>query len=152
MITTLKTTPNHPDFKKLVTLLDQDLAISDGDEHGFYNQFNSSNEIKHGILIYVDNTIAACGAIKEYDSDTMEIKRMYTTKKHRRKGIASNLLTQLESWVLELGYKRCVLETGKKQPEAIALYQRNGFKITSNYDQYKGKENSVCFEKVLNVS
>ena len=66
-----------------------------------------------------------------------------------RSGIATQILTELEKWATELSFKKCVLETGKKQPEAIALYIKNGYKIIPNYGQYEGVENSVCFEKLL---
>jgi putative acetyltransferase len=59
------------------------------------------------------------------------------------------VLAELEAWAAELGYPKCVLETGKRQPEAIALYEKQGYQRISNYGQYIGVENSVCFEKVL---
>jgi putative acetyltransferase len=59
------------------------------------------------------------------------------------------VLSELESWAAELGYPKCVLETGKRQPEAIALYEKQGYQRIPNYGQYIGVENSVCFEKVL---
>ena len=65
----------------------------------------------------------------------------------RGKGIASKILTELEIWCVELGYKKCVLETGKNQPEAIALYKKNQYNIIPNFGKYEGVENSVCFEK-----
>jgi len=55
----------------------------------------------------------------------------------------------LEHWAVELGYKKCVLETGKRQPDAIALYTKQGYESIPNYGQYMGMENSVCFEKEL---
>jgi hypothetical protein len=55
----------------------------------------------------------------------------------------------LEIWSGELSYSRCVLETGKKQPEAIALYQKSAYRKIPNYGQYADVENSVCFEKKL---
>jgi len=67
----------------------------------------------------------------------------------RGKGAASRVLTELERWANELLYKKCILETGKKQPEAIALYKKNGYKLIPNYGQYAEIENSVCFEKVV---
>jgi GNAT superfamily N-acetyltransferase len=88
-----------------------------------------------------------CGAIKEYAPNTMEIKRMYTLPESRGKGIASKVLTELEIWAAELSYEKCILETGKKQPEAIGLYKKNGYKLIPNYGQYAEIENSVCFEK-----
>jgi len=55
----------------------------------------------------------------------------------------------LESWASELNFKYCVLETGKRQPEAIALYKKNGYQIIPNYGQYHGIENSICFQKTV---
>jgi len=88
-----------------------------------------------------------CGAIKEYNGDTMEIKRMYVSPDNRKKGIATKILTELENWARELSYAKCILETGKRQPEAIELYKKNGYKLIPNYGQYTEMENSLCFEK-----
>jgi GNAT superfamily N-acetyltransferase len=77
----------------------------------------------------------------------MEIKRMYTSLESRGKGIASHVLRELENWASELSYERCILETGQKQPEALRLYEKNGYKVISNYGQYAEIGNSVCFEK-----
>ena len=74
---------------------------------------------------------------------------MYVPPALRGKGIASAVLAELEKWAKELNYKKCILETGKKQPEAIALYNKNGYCIIPNYGQYENVENSVCFEKNL---
>ena len=74
---------------------------------------------------------------------------MYVLTTQRGKGIASQLLQTLETWAKELGNTRCVLETGIRQPEAIALYEKNGYRRIPNYGQYKGIKNSVCFEKLL---
>jgi GNAT superfamily N-acetyltransferase len=74
---------------------------------------------------------------------------MYTRPDSRGKGIASLVLAELERWAGELSYERCMLETGKRQPEAIALYKRRGYGIIPNYGQYVGVENSVCFAKEL---
>src|SRR5206468_3801266 len=88
-----------------------------------------------------------CGAIKEYMPKIMEVKRMYTLPGSRGKGIATKILTELEMWVTELFYEKCILETGKKQPDAIELYKKNKYKLIPNYGQYASIENSVCFEK-----
>lgn len=72
---------------------------------------------------------------------------MFTSAEARGRGIASRILDELESWALELGYSKCILETGFKQPEAIALYQKNGYSRIDNYGQYAGVETSLCFEK-----
>ena len=149
MISLLRTTSENTDFVELVKLLDADLAIRDGKEHSFYAQYNKIDNIKYVVIAYDNSKPVGCGAIKEYSPDTMEIKRMYTLPEERGKRIATKILIELEKWARELSYKKCILETGKKQPEAISLYKRNEYKIIPNYGQYVGMENSVCFEKEI---
>ena len=144
-----RTDSDNPDFIKLVKYLDADLAEKDGSDHAFYSQYNKIDKIKHAVVLYKNDIAIGCGAIKEFAENTMEVKRMYTVTESRGKGIATNILRELENWAAELSYKKCVLETGKRQPEAIALYKKNGYEIISNYGQYVGIENSVCFEKAL---
>lgn len=144
-----RTNSDDPDFVALVRLLDADLAIRDGKEHAFYAQYNKIDKIKHVVLAYEDEKALGCGAIKEFEAGTMEVKRMYVLPEARNTGIASKVLTELEVWARELTYARCILETGLKQPEAISLYKKNGYQQILNYGQYAGVENSVCFEKVL---
>ena len=147
----IRTGSTNKDFIELVKLLDADLAKRDGDEHSFYHQFNKIDKIKHAVVLYEDDKPVSCGAIKESMPGSMEVKRMYTMPVARGKGFAAKVLAELEQWAAELGYTKCVLETGKKQPEAIALYKKNGYKIIPNYGQYIGVENSVCFEKSLHL-
>jgi GNAT superfamily N-acetyltransferase len=147
MISCIRTDSRNKDFQKLVAELDADLKIRDGEEHGFYSQFNKIDNIKYAVVAYENEIAVGCGAIKEYSEDTMEVKRMYVPPGKRGKGIASIVLTELEAWTQELNCKRCVLETGKRQPEAIALYTKNGYQIIPNFGQYANVENSVCFEK-----
>ena len=135
------------DFQNLVQFLDADLAVRDGDDHDFYHQFNKIDMLKNCIVVYVDGIAAACGAFKPFSEDTMEIKRMYTNPEYRGKGLASEILNELEAWAKESGYEKCILETGIMQPEAIALYEKKGYHRIANYGQYAGIENSVCFEK-----
>jgi putative acetyltransferase len=151
MITVLKTNSENSHFIELVKHLDADLRIRDGDDHDFYAQYNKTDTIKHTIVAFEKNIAIGCGAIKEYNSTTMEIKRMYVLEEHRGKGIASQILIVLEKWASELGYATCILETGLQQPEAIALYKKSNYKVRANYGQYIGVLNSVCFEKKLNL-
>ena len=145
----LRTTSKNLDFQKLVKQLDAYLAIMDGDEHSFYDQYNKIDLLKNCIVIFEDETAVACGAIKAFDEQSMEIKRMFTLPEMRGKGIASKILNQLENWTKELGFSKTILETGIKQTEAIALYEKCGYKKIPNYGQYSGIENSVCYEKSL---
>ena len=74
---------------------------------------------------------------------------MFFLAARRGRGVAGSILAELEKWAFELGYSSCRLETGKRQPEAIALYMRKGYQIIPNYGQYAEVENSICFEKKL---
>lgn len=147
MIRLVRTDSTHSDFVALVQLLDADLAQRDGEDHAYYHQFNTIDKLKQVVVAYKNNVAVGCGALKPFGTDAMEIKRMYVSRAHRGKGIAAAILTALEIWAAELGFIRCVLETGKKQPEAMALYQKSGYIVIPNYGQYEGIENSVCFEK-----
>ena len=149
MITLNRTNSENPDFIHLIQFLDADLAKNNGDQNEFYAQFNKVNMIKHVIVAYDDGKAVACGAIKEFEPGVMEVKRMYTAPESRGKGIAGKILSELEAWAVELGYQKCVLETGKTQTAAIRLYEKSGYQYIPNYGQYVGVENSVCFEKKL---
>ena len=145
----IRTNSENHDFIRLVKLLDADLAKRDGDEHSFYAQFNKIDKIKYVVVAYENEEPVGCGAIKEFAPDTVEVKRMYVVPERRKKGIAAKILSEVERWASELSYTKCVLETGKKQPEAIGLYKKNGYTLIPNYGQYAGVENSLCFEKDL---
>lgn len=149
MIQLIRTDSKNSDFMALVSALDADLAKRDGDEHSFYNQFNKTDAIRFVVVAYENEKPLGCGAIKAFSPGAMEVKRMYVTPESRGKGIATKILTELENWAGEMHIGKCILETGKRQPEAIQLYTRNGYKIIPNYGQYAGIENSVCFEKEL---
>jgi len=145
----LRTNSENFNFQKLVKQLDAYLAVMDGEEHGFYDQYNKIDSLKNCIVIFDNDEAVACGAIKAFDKQSMEVKRMFTLPEKRGKGLDSAILNELESWTKELGYEKTILETGKRQTEAVALYQKCNYKVIPNYGQYAGVENSVCFEKEL---
>lgn len=144
-----RTTSTDKDFQALVVLLDEDLAQRDGEDNAFYAQFNGIIQLKHCVVYYLDDIPVACGAFKAFDETTIEVKRMFVLPGHRGKSIASKILNELEVWAKELSYSSSVLETGLRQPEAIALYKKNRYTIISNYPPYEYVENSVCFKKLL---
>ena len=149
MITIKRTNSDNKDFIELVKWLDADLAKRDGKDHAFYAQFNKIDKIKFAVVVYENDEPVGCGAIKEYAPTIVEIKRMYTSPGNRGKGIATKILLELEKWATELSYEKCILETGKRQSEAVELYKKNGYKLIPNYGQYAGVENSLCFEKEI---
>ncbi|BFM44050.1 GNAT family N-acetyltransferase [Flavobacterium sp. CFS9] len=149
MIKLKRTNSDDTDFKNLVILLDQDLKIRDGDDHDFYNQFNKTDLIKHVVVFYENDRAVGCGAFREKEKDTVEIKRMFVHPDFRKRGIASQVLAELERWAKEIEYRYTILETGKNQPEAISLYQKLGYTIIPNYPPYEKMDNSVCMKMTL---
>ncbi|APX99684.1 GNAT family N-acetyltransferase [Lacinutrix venerupis] len=145
----LRTDSKNPDFIALVKLLDSYLKTTDGDEHDFYNQFNNIDVLKHVVIAYKDNKPVGCGAFKPFNNVSVEIKRMFTRPEFRGQNIARTILQELENWAQELAYKNTVLETGKRQTEAVNFYNKCGYSIIPNYGQYKHMENSLCFKKEL---
>jgi putative acetyltransferase len=149
MITFKRTVSGNKDFKGLVALLDKDLENRDGDEHAFYDQFNKVDTIRNVIVCYADEKPVGCGAFKEYEQGKAEIKRMFVLPEYRGQGIGLSILKELELWAAALNYSACILETGKKQPEAIRLYQKAGYTVIKNFGQYENVENSVCMTKTI---
>lgn len=145
----IRTDSGNTHFQNLVVLLDADLRERDGDEHAFYAQFNKIATIRNAIVCYVDDKAIGCGAFREYDQSKVEIKRMFVLPEYRGHGIAKKILKELELWAAELNYTEYILETGKKQPEAIHLYQKAGYLIIPSYGQYLDIENSVCMMKII---
>lgn len=145
----IRTDAHHPIFKALIPMLDSELAVYDGDDHAFYDQYNQLDHINHVIVLVDGTTGVACGAFKPFDALTAEVKRMYVAQSHRGKGYSKRVLSALETWAAELGHKRCILETGKIQIQAVSLYKSAGYEVMTNYGPYEGVEKSVCFQKVL---
>ncbi len=149
MLKIIRTDSDNEDFQELVRLLDAELKVRDGAEHDFYAQFNKLDLIKHVVLADENDETIGCGAFKQYDEKSVEIKRMFVRLEQRGKGVAVEILKELENWAIESDYKFAVLETGFNQPEAIRLYEKSGYKVIPNYGQYEGVENSVCMKKSL---
>lgn len=151
MIKLVRTHSDNVDFRDLVRRLDEEMAIRNGAHHAFYSQFNKLDRIRHVVVAYLDGLAVSCGGIREFSSDTQEVKRMYTRPEGRGKGLGARVLSELEDWTRELGFKFCILETGKLQPEAIRLYEKSGYSVIPSFGQYAGYDNSVCFRKELKV-
>ncbi|AHH18707.1 acetyltransferase (GNAT) family protein [Nocardia nova SH22a] len=83
----------------------------------------------HGDLLVVveDGEPVAGGAFRRYDEQTAELKRIWTAREHRRRGLATFVLAELEAEALRRGYRRIFLTTGPRQPEAVALYRAAGY-------------------------
>ena len=145
----LRTNSENPDFSSLTGELDIELCRIYNTNPADYEEYNRITDLPTVVLAYENGLPVGCGCFKIFDQNTIEIKRMFIQDNQRGKGIATSILKELESWARELGYSKAVLETGKGQPNAIKLYQKYGYEITENYNQYDELEISVCLKKIL---
>ena len=146
----LRTNSEHPDFRKMVNALDEDLIVRNGETQKLYHQYNKIDHINHAVLVYAETQPIGCGCFKRFDVKTVEMKRMFVLPEMRGRQLAGQLLQELEIWAIEEGFTNAVLETGVRQVEAIRLYIRSGYHLTENYGQYVGMKDSICYRKVLN--
>lgn len=101
------------------------------------------------LVAWDGDTAVGCGGVRRHDDTTGEIKRMYVAPEARGRGISRALLRALEDRACEIGYTRLVLETGTKQPEAIALYESEGYVRIEGYGFYREAPQSRCYGKDL---
>ena len=103
------------------------------------------------LIAYVDGAPAGCGGwrTRPDDRDAAEIKRMYTAPAHRGRGVASAVLRALEESARAAGRERTVLETGSKQPEAVALYEKLGYERIPNFGYYREYAGCLSFGRSL---
>ncbi|RJP62391.1 MAG: GNAT family N-acetyltransferase [Ignavibacteriales bacterium] len=149
MITLLRTNSDNQDFRSLTLLLDESLNDNYGKDQSEYDKYNVIQSLDTVVIAMHNEEPVGCGCFKQYDNDTVEIKRMFVKTDKRGFGIASRILQELENWAAERGFSRSILETGIKQIEAISLYKKHSYYTIPNYDQYKGMDSSVCFAKDL---
>ena len=96
-----------------------------------------------------DGTPIAHAALRELRGD-WEVKRVIVSDAHRGRGIARSLMNELESLARAAGVRRLILQTGDRQPDAVAVYERVGYTPIPIYEPYvETIPNSLCFEKVL---
>jgi putative acetyltransferase len=110
---------------------------------------NTIDKINHVLIAYENGIASSCGAIKAYDPEAMEVKRMFTLPEMRGKGMASKVLIALGNWAKELGAKRCILETLKSNRTANKVYFKSGYSVIPNYPPYQDEILSHCMEKWL---
>lgn len=115
-------------------------------------------ELPEGLFAvgYLDGEPVACGGwrVREgghaglLDGDA-ELKRMYVVPSARGRGLARRILRYLEDTAAEAGRSRVVLETGLKQPEAIALYESAGYEPIEKFGIYRDSPHNLCLARKL---
>ncbi len=144
-----RTDSENKDFQHLVKQLDAYLLKQYGALQDYYGQFNKTDNIPNVVVAYVNEEPVGCGCFKKFEATSVEVKRMFVKEIARGKGIGAAILQELEKWAAESGHQAAVLELGNNQPEAIRLYQKQGFEVIPNYGQYIGMETSICLKKKL---
>ncbi|WP_052446782.1 GNAT family N-acetyltransferase [Candidatus Soleaferrea massiliensis] len=140
---------SHPDFIRLVELLDAGYYEQYGAVSLQYQPFNTLEDIRDVILIYDGAKAVACGGIRRHDEDTAEVKRVFVHPDYRRQGLGSLVMRQLEKLAFKRGYRRVILETGKDMLPAVKLYTTLGYCLMEPFGPYVGDELVCCMEKML---
>ena len=147
-----RTDGKDKDFIENCRLLDIDLDRRVGKKikRDKYKKFNRIDEIQQAIVVYEGNKAVGGGAIRRYNDEDIELKRVFVHAEYQGQGIGSKLVSLLIEWAMELGYKRMILETGELLAESCAVYKKLGFQVISNYGPYVDMEESLCMAKELN--
>lgn len=142
-----RTNSEDKDFLKLVDKLESYLDSLDSESHNACKEFNRLETVNHVVTAHMNDVVIGCGAIREYNINTVEIKRMFVRDEQRGSGVASHILTELETWAKEQGFEFGLLETGTMMIDAIKFYEKHGYIHIENYDQYDSMSKSICFSK-----
>lgn len=147
--------PRSADAQVLIAQLSRDLAerYPEHTDGGGGNFAPDEAAVPRGIFLiaWFGGDAVGCGALRPFPTapGTAEIKRMYVAPTVRGRGIGRELLNELERRARDFGYTRLCLETGVRQPEAIALYQKAGFLPIAKYAPYENNLHSICLAKSL---
>lgn len=151
---------DHPEVRALVRRLWDDLTVRyaedvvevDGPDgadafHAEVDAERTAAPLGAFLVARRDGRAVGCGALKPWAGDRTvgEIKRMYVDPAERGRGLARALLGRLVERAGRLGYRRLHLETGLRQPEAIALYESAGWTRIPPYGRYRDDALTVCF-------
>ena len=149
----IRTDGKNKDFIENCRLLDLDLERRVGKkiDRGKYRKYNQLGEIQEAIVVYEGCKVVGGGAIRRYDDENIELKRVFVHTEYQGQGIGSKLVSLLIEWAIELGYKRMILETGELLAESCAVYRKMGFEVISNYAPYENMPESLCMAKDLKV-
>lgn len=139
-------------FLKLVEELDRGYYERIGDG---LSKYDSYNEFKnpHVVILALDNdTAIACASYRVFDNVSVEFKRVYVKKQYRKRGIAYNLIVQLEKSVIKRDFKYSYIVTGKNNHAAIRLYEKLNYQPIDNFGQFRNDDVVVCMRKEFKLS
>jgi GNAT superfamily N-acetyltransferase len=145
--------PRSEDATALLAALTRELAAlyADRGDAGDAGFDPSHVEVPGGAfaVAYLEGAAAGCGAIRPYDAESAELKRMYTAQAFRGRGVAAAILAALEVKASEFGFRRMILETGDRQANAERVYERAGYVRIPPYGIYVDWTDSRCYARQL---
>jgi GNAT superfamily N-acetyltransferase len=104
------------------------------------------------VVGFADGEPVASGGFRRHSEQIAEIKRMYVVEDRRGVGYARRLLAELEARAAAVGYQQIILETGLRQPEAVALYESSGYQPIPGFGFYANQALSRSFAKDLTLT
>lgn len=137
------------DFHDLTAALDEYYFMLVGEVEKRYAKYNLPHLFNCRIVAYKDGAPAGCGAWKQIDETTFEVKRIYIAPEFRRQGVASAIIAALEQDARANGFTHAILETARTTADSAALYTKSGYHVIDYYGSPAGAENCLCFEKNL---
>jgi putative acetyltransferase len=129
--------------------LDQEFVVRYPYLQNVFTSVNTLSDNARVVLAYDGVRCVACGAFRPVSDQLVEIKRMYTLPEYRSKGVGKMILAELETWARNEGFTESILETGIRQPEAIAAYEKSGYVRIPNFPPYEQVKASICYHKEL---
>ena len=96
-----------------------------------------------------DGAAVGCGGLRRLDATSGELKRMYVVPATRGSGVADAVLAALESRARAFGWTHLCLETGDRQPDAVAFYTRHGYAPIELFGPYLNSTSSLCYGRAL---
>ena len=143
--------PGHAQAQALIAMSEAYMAALYPSES---NHFEPADGLRapHGSFygLWRGERLVGCGGVKHFDADGYgEIKRLFVLDSERGRGLARQLMAQLEAELTQRGVRVARLETGIHQPEALALYRRLGYVERGPFGGYAPDPLSAFFEKVL---
>lgn len=143
-----KSSPNEADVLPLLEMLSENLAQRFGSSgKDSFTDWKFDDPKYVFLKAVLENETVGCGAIRPLSEKVCEIKRMFA--KNGRKGIGELILQRLEEEAESLGFEEIWLETRTANLEACRFYQKNGYKQIENYGKYVGRNEAICFGKIL---
>ena len=147
--------PSDPRARRLIGMLDRlQLSLYPAESNHLDSVETLEREDVTFLVAFVDGEAVGCGAVKRVSPGCTsprygEIKRIYVDPDARGRGVGGALMDALESNLLALGIGIARLETGVRQPAALALYERRGYVRILPFGEYGDDPLSVFYEKRL---